>query len=96
MGKLWWGAAMSGAGIVRLKNEVTGDVLEVPPPNSLGESVIILNGLTVEHVLYSDENGGSVTLGNGEMFRPGGGFADYLVEKLRTGGWARRRAREES
>ena len=72
---------------MKLRNDITGDVLEVPPPDAMGESVILFNGSVVERVLYSDEGEGSVTLGNGRVFAAGNSFADYLVEKLKTGEW---------
>lgn len=67
---------------VRLKNEITGEVLELPPPNALGQSSIILNGVAIESVLYSDENGGTVTLGDGRMFRAGSEFSSHVISLL--------------
>lgn len=66
---------------MKMKNEITGQVLEVPPPDELGHSVILLDGKVIESVLYSDESN-SVTLGNGIVFRSPGGFAKYVVELL--------------
>ena len=70
---------------MKLRNERTGDVLSVPPPGPLGDSVVLLNGEVVERVLYGDD---SITLGNGIMFKTGEGFAKYIVEKL-AHGWKR-------
>jgi len=67
---------------MRMMNRYTGDILELPPPNKLGESVIVLNGKVVEHVLYSDVNGGSITLGDGTMFEPGSDAFIAHVTKL--------------
>lgn len=72
---------------MRLRNEITGDVLEVPPPNQMGESVVLLNGQVIERVLYCDETM-SVTLGDGRKFSRGGDFANYLVEYLAAKGIA--------
>src|ERR1700675_1852823 len=82
------GAARWLRGAMKLQNNITGDVLEVPPPNRLGESVVLFNGSIVEHVFYSDEGPGSVPLGDGKQFI-GKGFADYLVEQLRLGTYGR-------
>lgn len=70
-----------------LRNDYTGDVLEIPPPNELGESVIRFNGRVVEAVLYSDENGGSATTGDGRMFTIKE-WPAYLVEQLEAGKWS--------
>jgi len=56
-----------------------GDVLELPPPNQMGESVVVLNGEILDRVLYSDLDGGSVTTGDGKKFRAGDEFSQYLV-----------------
>lgn len=71
---------------MRLRNEVTGDILEVPPPDELGTSVVRFNGRVVETVLYSDVTN-TATLGDGRVFGASGEFADYLVEQLRIGAW---------
>lgn len=63
------------------RNDKTEETLRVPPPNELGESVVELNGETVELVLYSDSGDGSVTLGDGTQFKSGREFASYIVEK---------------
>ena len=73
---------------MRLKNNLTGDVLSVPPPGPLGDSVVLLNGQVVERVLYSDNGDGLITLGNGMTFPRGDGFPEYLVGRLyEPGGW---------
>lgn len=66
---------------MKFKNQITGDVLEVPRPNRLGQSVILLNGAVIEQVLYSDVDN-SVTLGDGRQFSAGKDFASYLLTKL--------------
>jgi hypothetical protein len=66
---------------MRLVHEVTGDVLECPMPNEIGESAVILNGHIVERVLFSNENG-TVTTGDGKTFNSGAEFADYVVSIL--------------
>lgn len=66
---------------MKMRNEITGDVLEMPPPNSIGEAVVLLNGRIIERVLYSDATN-SVTVGDGRMFAAGQEFAKYLVSVL--------------
>jgi hypothetical protein len=66
---------------MKMKNLITGDVMELPPPGDRGQSVVLLNGKVVEYVLYSDENGGSITLGDGRALKPGDEFAEYLVAR---------------
>lgn len=70
---------------MRFRNERTGDVLEVPPPNEIGESVVLLNGAVIERVLYSDVGDGSVTLGDGRVFAAGEEFAAYIVSLAARG-----------
>jgi hypothetical protein len=67
------------------RNDLTGDVLDVPPPNYLGEGVVRLNGVVVERVLYSDESE-SVTMEDGKQFSSQG-WAKHIVECLRIGKW---------
>ena len=67
---------------MRLQNNLTGDVLEMPPPNALGQAVIKINGIVVERVLFSDENGGRATLGDGRTFDAGQEFSRYVVGLL--------------
>jgi hypothetical protein len=71
---------------MRLKNLETGDMLEVPPPNIVGDSVIRFNGRVVERVTYSDADM-SVTLGSGRRFDSGKNFAAFLIEQLRVGAY---------
>ncbi len=67
---------------MRMQNTKTGDVLEMTPPGSLGESVLKLNGVVIEHLLFSDETD-TVTLGNGRMFRaPSPEFTAYFISLL--------------
>lgn len=63
-----------------LKNKMSGDVLEVPPPDSLGHSVVKLNGIEIESVFYGEVG---ITLGSGRTFPDGDEFATYLVGRLR-------------
>ena len=70
-----------------LRNDRTGDVLEVPPPDALGASVIRFNGRVVETVLYSDEDSGSATTGDGRVFTIEQ-WSAYLIKQLDTGAWA--------
>jgi len=70
-----------------LRNDITGDVLEVPPPDFLGASVVRFNGRVVETVLYSDEGGGSATTGDGRVFTIKE-WPAYLVNQLAAGAWA--------
>lgn len=67
---------------MRFVNAISGDVVELPPPNELGEAVVILNGVVIERALFSDADGGSVTLGDGRRFTAGRVFADYLVAMI--------------
>jgi hypothetical protein len=69
-----------------LKNKVTGAVLELPHPDAFGQSTVRVNGKIVEHVLYSDENGEVITLGDGRTFDPQG-WSEYIVQKLGSGEW---------
>lgn len=69
---------------MKLFNRNTGDVLEVPPPDSLGQSVVRLNGRIVEHAFYGEQ---SITNGEGKVFPNGDEWAAYLVGRLRNGGW---------
>jgi len=76
---------------MKFKNMVTDDVLEVPPPYG-GMSVVRFNGRIVERVFYAespfnnDADGGTTTTEDGRVFR-GAEWAEYLIEKLRTGAW---------
>jgi hypothetical protein len=68
---------------MKMQNTITGDVLELPPPDSLGQASILLNGHVFETALFSDACGGTVTLGDGRMFKAGDEFANYLVGLIR-------------
>ena len=70
---------------MKMQNAITGDILELPRPDALGQASILLNGHVVATALFSDANGGTVTLGDGRQFAAGEEFADYLVECLKTG-----------
>ena len=65
-----------------MQNKNTGSILELPPPDSLGASCIKIDGKVVELVLYSDENGGIVTLGSGRMFAAGVDFSSYVLSLI--------------
>jgi hypothetical protein len=71
---------------MKFGHKETGDVLEVPPPDLTGRAVVRFNGRTVERVLYSDDDGGSVTTQDGRIFS-GEEWTAYLVEQLRVGAW---------
>ena len=68
---------------MKLKNELTGDTLELPPPNELGESCVLFNGKVVASVLYSDETN-SVTLGDGRIFSIEE-WPQFVVKNLKDG-----------
>ncbi len=73
---------------MKMKNNLTGDVVEVPPPDNRGNSVVLFNGRIVERVTYSDlPEDSAVTTEGGKVFSTGDEWATYLVEKLRTGAW---------
>jgi hypothetical protein len=65
-----------------LRNNITGDVLEVPPPNQTGDSVVKLNGEIIERVRYSDDPKYIATQ-SGLMFTRGDEWAAHLVRVLR-------------
>lgn len=71
---------------MKFRNDRTGDIMEIPPPNKLGESVVKFNGRVVEHVLYSDTDN-SATLGDGRKFTSDE-WAKFLTEQLRIGAYA--------
>jgi hypothetical protein len=63
-----------------------GDVIEVPPPDMSGRSVVRFNGRIVEQVVYSDEDGGSVTTRDGKRFTSDS-WSKHIVEQLRVGAY---------
>ena len=71
---------------MRMENNLTGDVLEVPPPDRFGRSVVAFNSRIVEKVVYSDVGSGAVTTEDGRVFTSEE-WAAYLVEQLRVGAW---------
>jgi len=71
---------------MRLQHKVSGDVLEVPPPDWRGYGVVRFNGRIVEKVLYSDKDGGTTTTEDGRVFH-GEEWALYLVEQMRIRAW---------
>lgn len=70
---------------MRFKNENTGDVIDVPRPDILGNGSVRFNGRVVERVTYSDIDA-SVTLSDGRKFY-NNEFAEYLVKQLEIGAW---------
>lgn len=75
-----------GVGVkMKLLNAQTGDVLEVPPPDSLGISVVRFNGRVVERVLYSDVTG-SATTEDGRTFTPSE-WSAYIVQRINSDSW---------
>ncbi|HWQ54837.1 MAG TPA: hypothetical protein VN442_14215 [Bryobacteraceae bacterium] len=79
---------------MRFRNNITGDVLELPPPDALGASVVLFNGAEVESALYSDADGGSVTLGDGRRFHSIDDWVAYVIEQLRSGAYRRAASKE--
>ena len=71
---------------MKMQNNHTGDVIDVPPPDRTGGSVVRFNGRIVEKVIYSDVDGGSVTTEDGRVFTSQE-WSAYLVEQLRIGAW---------
>ena len=71
---------------MKLQNTQTGDILEIPRPDEIGQSVVLLNGNIVARVLYSDDNGGSVTMEDGRMFTINQ-WVSYVADQLRKGAW---------
>lgn len=65
-----------------LINEKTGAVLSIQRPNAMGESAVILDGVVLHRLLFSDEDGGSVTLGDGRIFRVFDDFTAFVVGEL--------------
>jgi hypothetical protein len=57
----------------------SGDVFEIPPPNEIGESALILNGVVLERLLFSDAGGGVVTTGDGRSYKAGPEFNAYCI-----------------
>lgn len=68
-----------------MQNSITGSVLEMPPPDSLGATVIVLDGEVIERVLFSDVTG-TATIGDGRMFKAGHEFATFMVSLLNSKG----------
>jgi hypothetical protein len=71
---------------MKLIHKDTGDVLELPRPGELGDSVVRFNGRVVERVLYTDDPY-SVTLGSGRAFTDPKEFSAYIFEQLRSGAY---------
>jgi hypothetical protein len=69
-----------------VRNNHTGDTLSLPPPDPLGESVIIFNGRVVERVRYMDYPPCIIRLSDGHIFR-GCEFPVWIIEQLKTGVW---------
>ena len=71
---------------MRFQNKKTGDVCEMPPPDHLGRAFVKFNGRIVHWVTYSDEDGGTTTTEQGQVFH-GDEWAYYLIDQLKTGTW---------
>jgi|GEM_PF-3818749 len=71
---------------MRFKNKETGDVLELPPPDRLGASVVKFNGRVVEQCLYG-YNPRSVTTGDGKVFDTPDEWRDYILRRMRGDKW---------
>jgi hypothetical protein len=68
------------------RNDLTGDLMQLPPPDRLGCSCVKFNGVEVETILFSDVVGSvPVTLGDGMQFRTTDEFVNYLLERLKSG-----------
>lgn len=63
---------------MRMVNVITGDVAELPAPDQLGHTVLLLNGNVIEHVLLSDVTE-TATLGDGRVLAAGEEFASYVM-----------------
>ena len=72
---------------MKMQNDITRDVIDVPPPDQTGRSVVRFNGKIVERVTYSDLDGGSVTTDEGHILTSEQ-WSDYLVKQLRLGAWS--------
>lgn len=70
---------------MKMQNKVTGDTIEIPPPDMAGHSVVLFNGRIVEHVTYSD-NPPIILTASGHAFIENE-FVDYLLSQLRNGTW---------
>lgn len=69
-----------------MRNNETGDTIELPPPDFWGRGSVIFNGRAVQQVLYSDVDDSTTLIETGRVFH-GREFALWLVEQLRNGVW---------
>jgi len=70
--------------LIKWQHIVTGDIFELPPPDILGRSFILLNGEIVMRLTYKDSD--IVELEDGRIFN-GAAFCDWVLEQLKTGAW---------
>lgn len=68
---------------MKMRDQRTGDVVEVPPPDQLGNGVVLFNGVVVERCVYRDPD---TTTCNGRVYR-GTEWATYIVKQLEAGAW---------
>lgn len=68
---------------MRMRNNCTGDILELPPPDAFGRSAILLNGKVLHHLLFCDADS-SVRLGDGRKINTSE-FPSFIVDLLRKG-----------
>lgn len=76
-----------------LHNKNTEETISIPPPDELGNGVVMFNGRVVEHVHYCDKGEAAVTLGSGISFPNGHRFALYLTNKLHIGAYRESRTK---
>ena len=67
---------------MKFLNTQTSKTIEIPKPNELGESVLLLNGEFSELLFFSDLAGGTVTTGDGRKFKAGRDFTDYVISRI--------------
>lgn len=70
---------------MKMLHKGTGDVLEMPPPDFMGNGVVIFNGRIVERVFYSDSEW-AITIGDGRHFTIKE-WTQYIGEQLQSGAW---------
>jgi hypothetical protein len=70
---------------MRFRDKRTGDVVELPPPDRLGDSCVIFNGKVVMKIRYADYPERTITE-DGRIFF-GTAWAAFVIEQLRIGAW---------
>jgi hypothetical protein len=70
---------------MRFEHKITGDIVELPPPDRLGDSCVIFNGKVVMKIRYADHPGRTITE-DGRIFY-GDAWAAFVTEQLRIGAW---------